>query len=760
MIRIALIGNPNSGKTTLFNALTGGHQRVGNWPGVTVERKSGTFHHGTSDFELVDLPGIYNLLSTDAGDALDEQIARNFLLTADIDAVINVVDASSLTRGLFLTSQLLELDIPVVLALNMMDVADRHGVHLDPYRLSTSLGCPVAPMVASRREGLGILKDVLSNSIDQPTVQTGLRLPDLEGAIAKTIEALEHAGVTRHLRFHAAALLDGDVQAFARVSAAAPPEVDVDIGSDSLSIARYNSIDQLLKGTMRTTPVRRTVTDMIDAVVLNRWLAFPVFLAVIYLMFMFTINVGSAFIDLFDLSAKALFVEVPRQLLQAAGLYDWLVVFLADGVGGGFQLVATFIPVIGCLFLFLSFLEDSGYMGRAAFIVDRLMRQLGLPGKSFVPLIVGFGCNVPAVMATRTLDNQQDRILTTIMAPYMSCGARLTVYALFAVAFFPNNGQNLVFGLYFLGIAVAVVSALLVRRYLMSGDVSTFVMELPAYHLPTVRGLLLHTWHRLKGFVLRAGKAIVTVVVVLNVVSSVGTDGSFGNQDTEKSALSAVGKALTPIFSPMGIEPHNWPATVGIFTGIFAKEVVVGTLDALYSGPPAEPDPEFDLWSSLAAAWATVPVNLAVLSEQLTDPLGLDLGDLSDSAAQAADQDVATSTLDAMRAGFATDLAAFSYLVFILLYIPCVATIGVVYKELGGFWATFSTAWSLIMAYTLAVLCFQIGSAIGAPEGVLRDSLAMIGYMVAVQVIGFSLLIRWGRRYAKPPELIPLTNIG
>ncbi len=763
MIRIALIGNPNSGKTTLFNALTGAHQHVGNWPGVTVERKSGSFHHGTSEFELVDLPGIYNLLTTDASDALDEQIARDYLLSAEIDAVINVVDASSLTRGLFLSSQLLELDIPVVVALNMMDVADRHGVHLDPYRLSTSLGCSVVPMVASRREGLGILKDVLTTSIDQPTAPIGLRLSDpLEAAITHTMGALEDAGISRHLRFHAAALLDGDTRTTAKMLAADLPEAVLEPGTDSLSVARYRSIDQLLSGAMRTTPVRRTLTDMIDAVVLNRWLAFPTFLAVIYLMFMFTINVGSAFIDLFDQSAQALFVETPRLLFQAVGLYDWLVVFLADGVGGGIQLVTTFIPVIGCLFLFLSFLEDSGYMGRAAFIVDRLMRQLGLPGKSFVPLIIGFGCNVPSIMATRSLDNQQDRILTTIMAPYMSCGARLTVYALFAVAFFPDNGQNLVFGLYFLGIAVAVVSALIVRRYLLSGDVSTFVMELPAYHLPTARGLLLHTWHRLKGFVLRAGKAIVTVVVVLNVVSSVGIDGSFGNQDTEKSALSAIGKTLTPIFSPMGIEQHNWPATVGIFTGIFAKEVVVGTLDALYSGPPAEPDPEFDLWTSLAAAWATVPTNLAALSDHVTDPLGLDLGDLSDTATQAVDQNVTTSTLDAMRAGFASDLAAFSYLVFVLLYIPCIATVGVIYKELGGFWATFSTAWSLIMAYTLAVLCFQIGSldlATG-PQSEPGGSLAMIAYMVAAQVIGFGLLIRWGRRHALTPELIPLTHIS
>ncbi len=485
--------------------------------------------------------------------------------------------------------------------------------------------------------------------------------------------------------------------------------------------------------------------------VLHPFLAYPFFLGVMYLMFMFAINVGSAFIDLFDGVGNVLFVEGPRRAMLAAGLPEWLVVFAADGVGGGIQLVGTFIPVIGCLFLALSFLEDSGYMGRVAFIVDRLMRRLGLPGKSFVPLIVGFGCNVPAVMATRTLDNEPDRILTTIMAPYMSCGARLTVYALFAAAFFPSGGQNVVFALYLIGIAVAVLSGLAVRRFLISDSRSTFLLELPTYHLPTGKGLLLQTWQRLKGFVLRAGKAIVAVVIVLNVVGSVGTDGSFGNQNTEKSVLSALGRTITPLFRPMGISDDNWPATVGIFTGIFAKEVVVGTLDALYA--PGAQAPASDLADQLRTAVASVPANLAELGEQLTDPLGVGLGALDDVAVAATDQAVEINTIQAMRELFHGQLGAFSYLLFILLYMPCVATIGAIFKEIGGFWATFSTAWSLTVAYAAAVTCYQLGNLSHQPG----QALLWIAGVAAATIAAFAGLVMLGRR--RRQRLIPLVTL-
>jgi len=765
MTTIALIGNPNAGKSTVFNALTGGHQRVGNWPGVTVERKSGHFRHGDVRLEVIDLPGIYSLLAVNATDAQDAQIARDFLLDDEIDLIVNVIDASSLARGLYLTGELLDLDIPVVVALNMMDVADRHGMHIDPYRLGTEIGAPVVPLIASRREGLGTLKDVIGSAIQAapPIAQgsearRGIKLTHvLETTLATLSRELAEQGVTRHRRFVAAALLEGDQAVAARIG-----RVEhlghVATSSEPLSVARYHAIDQLLERALHTTPVRRTVTDMLDAVFLNRLLAFPLFLGVMYLMFMFTINVGSSFIDFFDLSGMALFVEGPRQIYAWLGLPVWLSTFLADGVGGGVRLVSTFIPIIACLFLFLSFLEDSGYMGRAAFIVDRLMRRLGLPGKSFVPLIVGFGCNVPAVMATRTLDSEHDRVLTTLMAPYMSCGARLTVYALFAVAFFPSNGENLVFALYLLGIAVAVVSALIVRRFLLPRAASTFVMELPAYHLPTLRGLLIHTWQRLKGFVMRAGKAIIAVVIVLNLVSTIGTDGSVGNENSDKSVLSAIGRTLTPAFAPMGIANDNWPATVGIFTGVFAKEVVVGTLNALYKNldGSAQGKPSFHFADTLRAAVASVPANLHALATRAADPLGLDLGDLGDTAAQATQQNVAMTTIQQMQRLFATSLAAFAYLVFILLYMPCVATIGAIYKELGAFWASFSTVWSVVTAYCLAVITFQIGSFAAAPaSAAMTIAAALVGLAAS-----FTGLIRWGRRRFDRSRLIPLIRLG
>jgi ferrous iron transport protein B len=758
MTTIALIGNPNCGKTTLFNALTGAHQRVGNWPGVTVERKSGLYRHGDARIEVVDLPGIYSLLALNATAAEDARIAREFLSSHEVDLIVNVVDAASLARGLYLTSQLLDLDTPVVLALNMMDVADRHGVHIDPYKLGQSLGCAVVPLVASRREGIGTLKDVIASALG--ATRPARRGLQLDAALETDIEAARRAlvanDVARHTRFVAAAICEGDREVAERVAGTAIPAA-VDAQAGAISVARYRAIDTLLLDAMRKTPVRRTITDLLDAVFLNRVLAFPLFFAVMYLMFLFTINVGSAFIDFFDLAGAALFVEGPRQVYASLGLPEWLSAFLADGVGGGVQLVGTFVPVIACLFLFLSFLEDSGYMGRAAFIVDRATRRLGLPGKSFVPLVVGFGCNVPSVMAARTLDRQPDRILTTLMAPYMSCGARLTVYALFAVAFFPTNGQNIVFALYLLGITVAIVSALLVRRYLLVHDVSTFVMELPAYHWPTLRGLALHTWHRLKGFILRAGKAIVAVVIVLNIVNSLGTDGSFGNQNTDKSMLSAIGKGLTPAFAPMGIEPENWPATVGIFTGVFAKEVVVGTLDALYSaGVNAGGEAPFSLVERLRAAWATVPANLALLADQVADPLGLDLGDLGDTAGQAAEQNVSLGTIAQMQSLFPSALAALAYLVFILLYMPCVATVGAIVKELGAFWAAFSTLWSLVVAYSLAVVTFQLGQLAESPA----SATALLAAMVALQFLCFAALIRWARRRTHRPGLIPVVPIS
>ena len=677
---IALVGNPNSGKTTLFNTLTGGLQRTGNWPGVTVEKKIGAAHHEQSSFDVVDLPGLYNLTEEKSSDKLDETITRSYLQQQHADVIVNVVDATTLARGLFLTTQLRELDTPVVIALTMSDLAAKQTLELKCSELSAQLSCPVILLDATRTKS----RSVLLNAI-QTTLTT-------------------------------------------------KPEGQFEVSD------RYEFVDELLAKIMSKSSKSKHITHYIDLWVLNRYLAIPIFLIVMYLMFFFSINVGSIFIDFFDIIGGMLFVETPRLLLQAIGSPSWLTAFVADGVGSGLQLVGTFLPVIGALFLFLTLLEDSGYMGRVAFILDKPLRAFGLPGKALVPLIVGFGCNVPSVMSTRSLDNKPDRILTTIMAPFMSCGARLTVYVLFVAAFFPIHGQNLVFLLYLIGIVVALGTTWMVKNQLLVHSSSVFSQELPKYHLPTWRNLFLHTWHRLRDFVVRAGRAIVIVVVVLQFVSSIGTDGSFGNENSEKSLLAAIGRTITPIFSPMGIDEENWPATVGIFTGFFAKEVVVGTLDALYT-PTTDNDQAFDYGTSLASAAVSIPQNLLALGASMLDPIGVKIDNAATLEGRAVQNDVDINTVLAMQTLFDGRLGAFSYLVFLLLYVPCVATIGVILRELGGYWATFSVVWSVTIAYALAVCVYQTGQIAAQP---IVATLWIFG-MIALSVVCMSVLRWWGQ---------------
>ncbi|MBL8666558.1 MAG: Fe(2+) transporter permease subunit FeoB, partial [Rhodospirillales bacterium] len=596
---ICLVGNPNCGKTTLFNGLTGARQQVGNWPGVTVERKTGSYKSTSGEVKVVDLPGVYSLAVTSVS-SLDERIARDFVLSGGADLVVNILDASNLERNLYLTTQLLEMRVPMIVALNMLDVARERRIVIDAEALGKQLGCPVIPMVASRGEGLDRLRSEIDRAAKQrrvPSVEVGYG-PEVENAI----EALLPALVDRNLkteqvpskRWLAVKLLEGDEAARTMVSPATVAEAERIVeaayqaaGEDCdilIADSRYGLANALIRDTvLREGVVHRTLSDRIDKIVLHRLFGIPIFFVVMYLLFLFTINFGGAFIDFFDQFFGTLLVDGGDALLSSLGSPAWLTTVLANGIGGGIQTVSTFIPIIACLFLFLSFLEDSGYMARAAFVMDRLMRAVGLPGKSFIPLIVGFGCNVPAIMATRTLDHRRDRIMTVMMAPFMSCGARLPVYALFAAAFFPQGGQNLVFALYLIGIGFAVLTGLVLKRTLLQGETSPFVMELPPYHLPTLKSVLLHTWDRLKQFMFRAGRVIVPVVLLLTILGSVGTDGSFGNENTDRSVLATVAKEATPVLVPMGITEDNWPATVGMITGIFAKEAVVGTLNALYS---------------------------------------------------------------------------------------------------------------------------------------------------------------------------------
>jgi len=766
---IALVGNPNCGKTTLFNRLTGTHQSVGNWPGVTVERKTGTFTHEGLQIRVVDLPGTFSLHVSRDDDAIDQQIAQAYVLSREADLIVNIIDAATIARGLYLSAQIFDANLPVVVALNMIDVAHSQGLHVDPHRLATCLGCPVVPLVANRGDGIRALVEAICAELQtsQPPPARFALDATLESALLQVQSALDPAQAGPNGRLLAAALLARDAAALERIGEPARSrllpvidEIEAGLGGsagDALIAARYHTIGQIVDQAVRSEKGKRiNLTELLDRLLLNRVLAFPLLFAVMYLMFTFTINVGGAFIDFFDLAAGALFVELPRSLMDSAGFPPWLIAAIADGAGGGVQLVASFIPIIAALFLFQSFLEDSGYMARAAFILDRLMRTVGLPGKAFVPLIVGFGCNVPAVMATRSLDTRQDRLLTAMMAPFMSCGARLTVYALFAAALFPRNGQNVVFALYLIGIALAIGTGMLLRRRLMYRDLSPFLLELPPYHVPTLRGLLLHTWFRLKGFVLRAGKAIVSVVLVLNFVNSIGVDGSFGNQNTDRSLLSQIGKTITPLFTPMGLDEHNWPATVGIFSGVFAKEVVVGTLDALYTTMAqgdAESAAPTGAREMLGDAFASVKTNLAALGGKLGDPLGL--GNVGDREALIAEEGLHATTFSLMARMFDGQIGAFAYVLFVLLYMPCVATLGALHKEIGGFWAFFSATWNTVIAYTLAVIVYQGGTFAAHP---LASALWIAGCLVAL-ASSYAWLMYLGEKRHGDDRLIPVINI-
>lgn len=709
MQKIALIGNPNSGKTTLFNLLTGANQKVGNWPGVTVEKKFGYFELEQESIELVDLPGIYALEQEYSG--IDEKIAQDFLENSDIGIIINIVDATNLERSLVLTQQLMERGIPLIVVMNMLDVAQQQGMTVSASKLAQKLGLPVIEMIASQKRGIDQLRAELKSAI-------------------------------------------GSTPAATTLASAAPKEA-IDSSEDRL-LQRYHQSRQLINGVVEVSPTHHSLSERIDSVLINRWLGVPFFLLMIYLIFTIAVNLGAVFIDFFDILFAAVLVDGTSWLLQQVSAPDVIITLLAQGVGGGITLVATFIPVIGFLYLCLSVLEDSGYMSRAAFVIDRAMSGIGLPGNAFVPLIVGFGCNVPAVMAARSLGRDSDRLMTIAMAPFMSCGARLTVYALFAAAFFQQNGQNIVFGLYLLGIALAIFTGWIFRKQLFTGEITPSFQEMPAYHIPIIRNILLTTWFRLKSFVFRAGKTIVVVVIALSFLNSISTDFTFGNEDSEDSVLSVIGKSITPAFAPLGIEEDNWPATVGLFTGMFAKEAIVGTLDALYSESDSALDDGAppDLVAATGEAFASIGAELLALGSALTDPLGISIGDVSDLEAVASEQEIETSTLSNMAALFSGPFAAFCYLVFVLLYAPCVAVLGAINKEAGWHWTLLVFSWCTGLAYITATVIYQIGTFAVNP---LFSSL-WIASMVTILTLFILNLKRISSRMV-PKNLIPAVQV-
>jgi len=657
MLNIALLGNPNTGKTTIFNLLTGMRQRTGNWPGVTVERKEGRFIVGEGDFSLTDLPGIYAIEAENDALSIDEQVTCEYLLAGKADLIINVLDASSLQRNLSLTLQLRRIGVPLIVVLNMCDIAREKGECPDAALLSARLGCDVIEFNAAAAEGLRALK----SSIVQ-----------LAGSVSADQSLSFRKGTGCQ-----------DIYDFGAVhQAASSLHSDICIKSNE----------------MRPEPSSR-----LDKIVLNRWLGLPVFLFVMYLMFFFSINVGGALQPLFTLTLSPLLIQGMVWANATLVSPGWLRMLTVEGIGGGVTAVLTLIPQIAVMFFFLSLLEETGYMARAAFVVDRFMRLLGLPGKSFVPLIVGFGCNVPAVMGTRTLETHRDRLLTMMMAPFMPCGARLAIFAVFSGAFFGHYGALLVFSLYLTGIIAALATALLLRSTVLKGEGLPFIMEIPTWHRPVLRNLILQTWFRLRAFMLKAGQVIIAASFLISALSALNIHGGLAG-NISQSALASISRKVTPLLAPMGVRADNWPAAVGLVTGAMAKESVIGTLNVLYAREQNTEDAKLtdpaSNWGQQAFRETWQNLQSVFSLKSLLNPVGAGRDDSS----------VGGKTMGEMHVMFGSVLGAYSYLIFVLLYVPCASVMGALAKEAGRFWMFFSLCWGTLLAFSASTLIFQSGT--------------------------------------------------
>lgn len=658
--KIAIAGVPNSGKTTLFNSLTGARQKVGNWPGVTVEKIEGSFALAGSRVDLVDLPGTYNL----SPDTEDQRVAERVIADGEYDLIINVVDATNLSRNLFLTMELKERTSQIIVLLNMLDIARQEGLEIDIDLLSEQIGLPVIPIIA----------------VDKVSV---------ENAIRRIEEAVEHLP---------------------------PHDSHASVQEVLDTVTKYGQIDSICSGVLLEKKDRsKSFTNRVDSLVMNRFAAIPIFLASMFVTFWFAIGLGSVFIDFFDIIGRLLFVDIPSAMLEAISAPHWILT-LIGGLGAGCQTVATFIPVVFFMFFALAILEDLGYMARVGVVADRFMRKIGLPGSAFIPMVVGFGCTVPAVMAARTLTSRRDRFMTIFMAPFMSCGARLPVYALFCAALFGSYSGFAVFMIYITGLLMAIFTGYLLKNTLFKGTPSHFVMDLPLYHVPRIGAVCKSAWLRMKSFVRRAGTIVVTAVFILSVLNSIGLNNgqiSFGSEDSQSSVLAYAGRAISPVFEPMGIRAENWPASVALFTGLFAKEAIVGTVNSLYASMDAETtvlegageQDGLDVRASIVEAFSSVGEGLVGIFSS-ADLLGIALV-MEDSQTIGEEIGADASVYRHIAANF-TVYSAFAYLLFVLMYFPCLAVIGAARQEMGGYYAGVMATYSTVLAWAVATLFYQV----------------------------------------------------
>lgn len=678
-IKFALAGNPNCGKTTMFNALTGANQYVGNWPGVTVEKKEGKVKGNKEDnITVVDLPGIYSLSPY----TLEEVVSRDFLLNEDPDVIIDLVDATNIERNLYLTTQLIETGVPVVVALNMADLIEKRGLKIDTKRLSMVLGCPIIETSALKGTGL---KELIAEAV-KVAKQSEHQLPGaifsekLEEAIDTVVPALSETIATNKKRWYAVKVLENDEKVMNHIVLDAQAKTTIDalrkdleteLDDDMESIVtdgRYTYIQKIISTTVEKPKEKLTISDKIDKIVTNRFLGIPIFLLIMYIVYYISVTTVGTFVtdwtnDVFVVAIQ----DAVSGFLSSVGASGLLSAVIVDGIIGGVGAVIGFAPQMAILFLFLSILEDCGYMVRIAFVMDRVFRYFGLSGKSFIPLLIGSGCGVPAIMASKTIEQDNDRRLTIMTATFIPCGAKLPVIALLGgvmagkVAGWEAGGM-IAPAMYFLGIVAVLVSAIILKKTKpFSGKPAPFVMELPEYHIPSVKTVLLHVWERLKAFLIKAGTILVVACIVIWFLSTFGFEGgSFGMvEDTANSLIAVIGNVIAPIFAPLGF--GNWQSVASSLTGFSAKEAIVSTMGVL--------------------------ANVA--------------GDTEDAVNVAA----------GVAQWFPTAMAALSFLIFNLLDSPCLAAISTMANELNDRrWFWFAIIFQNVFAYAVSLMVYQIGS--------------------------------------------------
>ncbi len=678
-LKIALAGNPNCGKTTLFNELTGSKQHVGNWPGVTVDKKEGIYK-GDKNIAILDLPGTYSLSPYSA----EEIVARDYIVKERPDAVINIVDGTSIERNLYLTLQIIETQIPTVIAINMMDEVEAKGDRIDFKKLSKEFGVPVVPIQARNGKGLKELMEAASKVAKFHQKPNRLELFDqnILTCIEK-IQKLLTEGSEEEKEWTAIKLAEGDELVEQNLSEHIKKEADKIVASlnetcdgdveAKIADLRYQYISKVVKSTVKKKYEGHveTKSDKLDKILTNRFLALPVFAVVMYLLFACTFSENFLFIEGLPSPGQWLagvvetgwgaLTDALNNLLTNAGASDWVLSLVIDGIMAGVGAVVGFLPLVLVLFLLLSFLEDSGYMARVAFVMDRMFRKFGLSGKSFIPLLMGFGCSVPALMASRTLDSDKDRKITMMITPFMSCGAKVPIYCMFAATLFSGYNKTLIlFSIYMLGLVVAVIGALILNRFVFKSEASTFIMELPQYRIPTLKSVGIHAWEKIKGFAIKAGTIIFGSTILIWLLSNFNFSGMC---DMEDSFLASIGNAVKFIFIPLGFS--DWRASVGICTGWIAKENIVSTFGQLFGGITDE-----SVIENIAAGTRALP--------QIKDVFN--------------------------------GASAYAYMAFNLLCMPCFAAVGAIRREMGSLkWTLRTIGFQMATAYVVAFIIYHIG---------------------------------------------------